>query len=182
MHPLHYTFIRSMKKLFLLLLTVACTACGTMQSIVKSTFPYTANVVIPLSAEPDKETDVLSMSQSFDQKFTRDGNNAYKVKDVHVSSAKIQASIPSDFNIGNVASIKVYFSKEDGKDEVLVAQRTDIGPNVGRNLVLDADQAVSLDKLVRLPRIRVRVQYKLRKKISTDATLHLALGISASAE
>lgn len=170
------------KKLSLLFIAASLTACGTFQSVVKSAFPYTAKLVVPLTAEPGKTSEVTSMSQSFDQKFSKDGNNAYKIKAVHVSSARIQADIPSDFNVGNIASIKVYLSKEDGSNEVLVAQRTDIGPNVGRYLTLDTDQSAVLDKLVRLPRVKVRMQYTLRNKLSVDATLHLALNLTAQAE
>lgn len=169
------------KKLSLLFIAASLTACGTFQSVVKSAFPYTANLVVPISAAPGKQGEVTAMSQSFDQKFSKDGNNAYKIEQVHVSSAKIAADNPSDFNIGNIASIKIYLAKEDGSSEVLVAQRTDIGPNVGKSLVLDADQSAMLDKLVRLPRLKVRMQYTLRNRLNMDATLHLALNMSAKA-
>ena len=86
---------------------------------------------------------------------------------------------PSDYNIGNLASVKIYLSKEDGKDELLVAQRNDIGPNVGNNVVLDIDNSHMLDELVREPSIRVRMAYKVRKGFSSDASLHVVLGLAA---
>jgi hypothetical protein len=70
-------------------------------------------------------------------------------------------------------------SKEDGKDEVLVASRQDITAGVGNSLVLDIDNSHFLDQLVREPDIRIRMVYQLRKKATDDITLHLVLGLNA---
>jgi hypothetical protein len=171
-----------MKKYFLLI-TVLCVisaGCGTVQSIVKSTFPYTTTVVVPASSQPGNEYAAVSYAKSFDQSFSK-GNNAYAVKDVKVTSAKLESTTPSDFNIGNLVSANIYIAGEDGKDEVLVASRNDIGPNVGNSLVLDIDNSATLDQYVRKPKLKVRMVYKLRHNISVDVSLKLVLGLKAHA-
>src|ERR1700712_4525318 len=116
------------KKLFpvLIVLVICISGCAMFQSIVKSTFPYTATLTIPATSEPGAEYTATSMATSYDQNFTKDGNNASRTGDARVVSAKLRSIEPSDFNIGNLLNVKFYMSKPDGKDEVLVASRTDI--------------------------------------------------------
>ena len=73
-----------------------------MQSIVKSTFPYTTTLTIPKSSPVGVELSVTGMATSFDQDFKKDGNNADKVSEVRMVSARIESRDPSDFNIGNL--------------------------------------------------------------------------------
>jgi hypothetical protein len=149
------------------------------QSIIKSSFPYTATLVVPASSKAGNEYSAISMANSFDQNFTKSGNNGDRITLVRIVSAKLMSTDPSDYNIGNLASVKIYLSKEDGKDEILVARRDDIGANVGNNVVLDIDNSHMLDELVQEQSIRVRMAYKVRKGFSTDASVHVVLGLAA---
>lgn len=166
-----------MKTLYLLLVGITLSACGTMQSIVKSSFPYTANININGGGEAGKEYSATSTASSFDQIFVK--NNAENINAVRVISAKLEATDPSDFNIGQLASVQIYLAKMDGKDEAMVASRKDITPTVGNSLVLDIDNAHFLDELVRQPSLRVRVVYKLRNNITKGVNLHMVLNIAA---
>ena len=154
-------------------------SCAMVQSIVKSTFPYTATVLVPKNSQVGVELSVTGMANSFDQDFKKDGNNGDKVSEVRIVSAKLQSKDPTDFNIGNLVLVRVYMAKADGSDEVLVASRTDITPGVGNSMVLDIDNSSFLDKLVREPKVRIRLVYQLRNHIDVDANLHLVLGLSA---
>lgn len=168
------------KKLSVIILSVLLiSACATTQSIIKSTFPYTTDLTVVASAQPGKEYDALSMATSFDQNFTKDGNNAYMINTVQLTSAKLRSINPLSFNIGNISEVKVYMAKPDGSDEIMVASRTDITPEVGNSLVLDIDNSHHLDTLVREKHIRIRMTYKLRNNIGTDAGMRLTLGLSA---
>lgn len=166
-----------MKTLYLLLVSIALSACGTMQSIVKSSFPYTANVDIPGKGEAGKEYSATGTASSFDQIFVK--NDANNINAVRIISAKLEATDPADFNIGQLSSVQVYVSKTDGKDEEMVASRKDINPTIGNSLVLDIDNAHFLDELVRQPNLRVRVAYKLRDNIIRGVNLHVVLNIAA---
>ncbi|RWY52375.1 hypothetical protein [Mucilaginibacter gilvus] len=170
-----------MKKLLFVLAAVILvfTRCGTMQSIIKSSFPYTATLVIPASSSTGTTLTAISQGTSFDQNFAKNGNNGAQVSDVHIVSAKMVATIPSDFNIGNLVSAKIYMAKANGEGEVLVASRTDIGANSGNNITLDIDNTHFLDELVREKSVRIKMVYQLRNKISLDASLRVVLGITA---
>lgn len=168
-----------MKTLYLLLVSITLSACGTMQSIVRSTFPYTADVEIPGKGEAGKEYSATSTATSFDQIFVKDGNDANNINAVRIISAKLQATNPVDFNIGQLSSVQVYLAKMDGKDEDMVASRKDINPTIGNSLVLDIDNAHFLDELVRQPSLRVRIVYKLRENITKSVNLHVVLNIAA---
>lgn len=156
-----------------------CASCGTVQSIIKSSFPYTATLVIPASSATGTTLTAISQGNSFDQNFAKNGNNGARVSDVHIVSAKMVATIPSDFNIGNLVSAKIYMAKANGEGEVMVASRTDIGANSGNNIVLDIDNTHFLDELVREKSVRIKMVYQLRNKISLDASLRVVLGITA---
>jgi hypothetical protein len=121
----------------------------------------------------------MGTATSYDQSFSKSGNDADKINAVRIISAKLQATDPSDYNIGQIASVEVYLSRMDGKDEDMVASRRDISPNVGNSLVLDIDNTHFLDDLVRQPGVRVRMVYKLRSKTTVAVNLHVVLNIAA---
>ena len=165
--------------LLALVLCVVISSCAMFQSFVKSSFPYTTTLIVPASSKAGNEYSAISMATSFDQNFSKKGNNGDRITLVRIVSAKLMSTEPSDYNIGNLISVRIYLSKEDGNDEVLVAERNDIGANVGNNVVLDIDNSHMLDELVREPSIRVRMTYKVRKNFSSDASLHIVLGLAA---
>jgi len=154
-------------------------SCAMMQSILKSTFPYTTTLLIPKSSAVGVELTTTGEATSFDQDFKKNGNNADKVSEVRMVSARIESRDPVDFNIGNLTMVKVYMSKADSTDEVLVASRTDITPGVGNSMVLDIDNSNFLDEQVRQPKVRIRMLYQLRNHIDVNAHLHIILGLGA---
>lgn len=172
-----------MKKLLLssALFILILSGCGMMQSIIKSSFPYTATLYVPASSATGKSLVAESEGSSFDQSFKRDGNNSDKVSGSHIVSAKLQAMAPADFNIGNFDFVKIYMAKANGEGEVMVASRTDIGPNSINTIVLDIDNTHFLDELIRQPSVRIRMVYQLRNKIAVDASLRVVLSITADA-
>lgn len=163
----------------LLFLALSLTGCAMTQSIIKSTFPYTADLTIPASSQPGKEYEAIGAATSFDQNFSKSGDNADRINAVRIISAKLRSINPATFNIGNIAEARFYMAKPDGSGEVLVASRTDITADVGNNVVLDIDNSHFLDQLIRMPHVRIRMVYKLRNGISSDASLRLVLGLSA---
>ncbi|MES2112514.1 MAG: hypothetical protein V4577_27420 [Bacteroidota bacterium] len=168
-----------MKPFLYIAFLVIFSSCAMMQSIVKSTFPYTTTVTIPQASKTGEELSVTAMATSFDQDFRKDGNNGEKVSEVRMVSAKMESTSPTDFNIGNLSMVKVFMSKADGSSEVLVASRTDIGPEAGNSIVLDIDNSTFLDQRMREPQVQVRLVYRLRKAISVSPSLHITLGLSA---
>jgi hypothetical protein len=154
-------------------------SCAMMQSIVKSTFPYTTTLLIPKSSPVGVDLTATGEATSFDQDFKKNGDNADKVSEVRMVSARVESRDPADFNIGNLTMIKVYMSKADSTDEVLVASRTDITPGVGNSMVLDIDNSSFLDQKVRQPKVRIRMLYQLRNHIDVNANLHIVLGLGA---
>ena len=155
-------------------------SCAIVQSVVKSTFPYTATVLILQSSKIGVEQSATGTASSFDQSVTKNGNNGKRVKDVHIVSAKLIAKDPSDFNIGNLVSVKVYLSKADGTGEVLVATRNDVLADAGRKIVLDIDNSSFLDELVHEGKMKTRMTYKLRNHIDVNAGMELILGLRAN--
>src|SRR5665213_69523 len=168
------------KKAVLFFLALAITGCGVIQSAIRSTLPYTATVTIPRSSAVGEELSVTGPAGSFDQNISKGGNNADQVSDVRVVSAKLKSNDPSDFNIGNLVSTKVYLSGANGKDEVLVASRTDITPGVGNSLVLDIEDSAQLGELIRDRKVQVKLVYKLHNHINQNTSLRVILGLSAN--
>jgi len=168
------------KLLFLpIALLLICTGCATMQSIVKSTFPYTTDLTILASSVPGKEYETVSEATSFDQEFTKSGDNGDKVSEVRIVSAKLRSIKPTYFNIGDMISAKIYMCGADSTDEVLVASRTNITADVGNNIVLDIDNSSFLDEFIRQPNIRIKMVYVLRNNTAVNTNLRLVLGLAA---
>lgn len=156
---------------------VGLTGCAMYQSAVKSSFPYTSTLVVPASSKVGSTGSAISTATSFDQNFGK--NNADRVKMVRIISAKLMSTQPADYNLGNLSEVRIYLSSDDGQNEVMVASRSDIGANVGNDVVLDIDNSNMLDELVREPQIRVRMAYKVRKSVKKDASVHVVLGLAA---
>ena len=164
---------------FLSILTTVISGCAMYQSIVKSSFPYTSSLTVTAATQPGTEASAVNMANSFDQNFAKKGNDADKITLVRVITARLRSTDPTDYNIGNLSSVIIYLSREDGSDEVLVAQREEISANAGNEITLATDNSKFLDQLVRERSIRVRMMYKVRQSMNRDVNVQVVLGLSA---
>jgi hypothetical protein len=169
-----------MKKLIfpLFAAVIFLSSCATVQSIIKSTFPYTASLLIPASAKVNATMSATSAASSFDQVFGNQKGSDY-VKEVRIANAKIIALNPTTQSMGIFKTVKVYISNGDG-GEVMVASRNDIGENIGNDLILDIDNSRFLDKYIKGDNLRIRMEYVLRKGVSTDVSVRASLNFSSS--
>ncbi|WP_256010790.1 hypothetical protein [Desertivirga xinjiangensis] len=167
-----------MKKIIIGFIAVAAlVGCSTLQSIVRSSLPYTATLIVPASTSTGNTHSAVSPASSMDQLFG--SNTNAQVKEVRIASAKLSASNPANQNIGAFSSVKLYLSRSDGSGEILVASRTDIGSSVGNNLVLDIDNSRFVDDIIKSNAARIRMEYVLRNKLTTDVSLKASLGFSS---
>lgn len=167
-------------KRIILISTVALffiSACGTMQSIVKSSFPYTTTLTIPAGTEVGENRSAIGLATSFDKNFFKKTNNINAVK---ITSAELRSSTPADFDLGNLKSVKIYMAKGDDSNAILVASKDNITVDAGNTLTLDVDNSNFLDRFIRDPDIKVKMLYQLRKKTAAESILMVVLNINAS--
>jgi len=164
---------------FIVIATIM-TGCATVQSIVRSSFPYTATLLVPSSSKVNTTLSVSSQASSFDQIFTGQGSNTDAIKDVRIASARIDATNPSGQNMGAFKSIRMYISRGDSSSEVMVASREDIGNSVGNSIMLDIDNSKMLDDYIKGSTVRVRMEYVLRSVLTADVSLKTSLGFSVT--
>ena len=169
-----------MKKILsgLIILTVFVSSCATLQSIVKSTFPYTSTLVIPASSQTGRTFSATSTASSIDQIFTGSGSNTSQISQVRMATAKIEAVSPASQNLGIFKSVKVYLM--NGSSEVLVASRNDISSTVGSSLVLDIENSRFIDEYLKSGSVRVRLDYILQSGLSVDLSVRASLGFNTS--
>jgi len=174
-----YSYI-SMKKLLLTALTsiILFSGCGTVQSIIKSSFPYTATLVLPASSKNDTTLSATSAASSFDEVFGNQNGNNY-IRDVRIASARLIAANPNDKSMGMFKSVKMFISNA-GSGEVMVASRNDVSENIGSSLVLDIDNSRFLDTYIKGNSLKIRMEYVLREKITTDVSVRTSLSFSSS--
>lgn len=169
-----------MKKILFSVLAavVLCSGCGTVQSIIKSSFPYTANLVIPASSAKNTSLSASSTAGSFDESL---GNvNGYQhIKDVRITSARLIATNPNDKSMGMFKSIKVFISSGNS-GEVMVASRNDVAEHIGSDLVLDIDNSRFLDMYIKGNLVKIRMEYVLRDSLNTDVSIKTSLSFSSS--
>ncbi len=166
-----------MKNLFLSAIAVVSVAsCGTVQSIVQSTIPYNTNVLVSSGVPGNQEISSTSQATNFAQ-YIGAGNNM--VKDIRISQAKAVAiSTSSSQDLGVFKSIKVYVSANN-TSEILVAQRNDIGNNIGNTLNLDPDTSKVLDDVMKSGAVKARVAYVLKNTATNDLNLNISLRFSS---
>ncbi|MBB2146408.1 hypothetical protein GM921_12980 [Pedobacter sp. LMG 31464] len=169
-----------MKKIILpfIVLVVLISGCATVQSIIKSTFPYTATLVIPTGTKSGVVQITTSTASSIDQIFGNQSGTDY-IKEVRVASVKLDASNPSNQNLGMFKSVKVFLVNGSGA-EVMVASRNDVSENIGNNLVLDIDNSRFVDEYIKGSNLRVRMEYTLRNSLTSDVSVRAAINFSSS--
>jgi hypothetical protein len=166
-----------MKNIFLtaIVASAALVSCGTVQSLVQNTFPYTANVLVSTGVPAGKEVSSTATASNVQTWFG--GNNNAKIKDVRLSDAKISVVSPSGGNLSALKNIKVYISS-NGTGERLVASRSNISSN-SSSLNLDLDNNGFLDEVVKSTGVTVRTVYELKNQTSSDMSLKVALNFSS---
>lgn len=166
-----------MKNIFLIGAAVSAVvvSCGTVQSLVQNTFPYTANVLVSTGVPADKEVSSTSTATNVQTWFG--GNNNAKIKDVRISDAKISVVSPSGGNLSAIKSVKVYVSSS-GTGERLVASRANITTN-SSSLNLDLNDTGYLDEVVKSSGLTVRTVYELKNQTSSDMNLKIALNFNS---
>jgi uncharacterized protein YceK len=168
-----------MKKVFSLMIAVIMitSGCATVQSIIKSTFPYTATLIIPASGKANTANSVKSSATSIDQVFGNQKGTSY-IKDVRIASAKLSAYNPANTSLGMFKSLNLYISSANS-GEILVASRTDVQANIGSDLVLDIDNSRILDTYVQGSSISLRLEYVLRNNSTTDVSMKTTLSFTS---
>lgn len=163
-----------------IVIAIIMTGCATVQSIVRSSFPYTATLLIPASSRTNTTLSATSQASSFDQIFTGQGSNTDAIKDVRIASARIDATSPAGQNMGAFRSIRMYISRGDSSSEIMVASREDIGTSVGSSIMLDIDNSRLLDDYIKGSTVRVRMEYVLRSPLAADVSVKTSLGFSVA--
>ncbi|UOU98784.1 hypothetical protein MUU74_02270 [Chryseobacterium daecheongense] len=155
--------------------SAALVSCGTVQSLVQNTFPYTANVMISTGVPANQEVSSKATATNVQTWFG--GNNNAQIKDVRISDAKVSVVSPSGGNLSALKSIKVYISS-NGTGEKLVASRTDIS-TTSSSVNLDLNDTGYLDSIVKSSGLTVRTVYELRNQTTSDMNLRVALNFNS---
>jgi len=161
----------------LIALTIAIAGCATVQSIIKSTFPYTATLTIPAGGKANATTSAKSSATSIDQVFGNQNGTNY-IKDVRIASAKLTAYNPVNTSLGMFKSVNLYISSGTS-GEILVASRSDVQANIGSDLVLDIDNSRFLDTYVQGSSISLRLEYVLRNNSTADVSVKTSLSFTS---
>jgi hypothetical protein len=166
-----------MKNIFLMTAAVSAVviSCGTVQSLVQNTFPYTASVLVSTGVPADKEVSSTSTATNVQTWFG--GNNNAKIKDVRISDAKISVASPAGGNLSAIKSVKVYVSS-NGTGEKLVASRSNITTD-SSSLNLDLNDTGYLDEVVKSSGLTVRTVYELKNQTTSDMNLKIALNFNS---
>jgi hypothetical protein len=154
-------------------------ACGTMQSIVRSSIPYTTTLTVPASAQTGKSLSAVGTASSFDKVIFKNGN-INRVNAVKVASAELQSALPADFDLGHLQNVKVYMMKPDESAAVLVASKDNIPPGVTNVIGLVINDSALLDRFIREPDIRIKMVYTLRNQVKASANLLLVMNVNAT--
>lgn len=164
-----------------LVVIAACllAACGTMQSIVRSTIPYTTALTVKASAQTGQNLTALGAATSFDNIIFKNGENTNRINAVKVISAELRSTLPADFDLGQIKTLKIFMMKADESTAVLVASKENIPADVGSLITLDANTSGFLDPFIRDADIRIKMIYTLRNQVKADANLLLVLNLSA---
>lgn len=175
-------FVSIMKRLFFAFMGISLVlgSCAAVQSLVRSTFPYTATMTVPASSKAQTVQSVSAMAASFDQILTGQTSNTSAIKDVRLLSVKLEVNSPVNQSLAVFKTIKVYIARGDSRKEHLIAASSEVPANAAGSLLLDADTQTLLDEYIKGSTVRLRLEYELHEQISTDIVIKTSLGLDAS--
>lgn len=131
-----------MKKKILGLIPVICLI--TILTLTRaSAQSYEAKLVIP-TAKDTRTVKISSQEIDFEQAFPN-VNPGTKNKGLTITSAGIVPTEPSG-NLGMFRSIKIYLTKSDGSNEVLIASNTNIPATAGNKIILNLTKQLKTEK------------------------------------
>jgi hypothetical protein len=170
-----------MRKLIIVFIaaTAILSGCATVQSIVRSTFPYTANLIVPASTRTGTAQSATSTLSSVGQIFSSQGTTS-NIQQLRIASARIDAVNPSSQSLGVFSSLRIYLTRSDGSGEILIASRNDVSSGTGNSVVLDIDNSKFLDDYINGGGARIRLDYVLRQSLNVDVSLRASLGFSTA--
>lgn len=151
-----------------------------MQSIVMSSVPYTTPLTVPASAQTGKSLTVIGTTTSFDKVIFKNGGNINRVNAVKVISAELRSTLPADFDLGHIQTLKVFMIKPDESDAVLVASKENVSADAGNVITLDLNNSGFLDRFLRESDLRIKMIYTLRSQVKANANLTLVMKFSAT--
>lgn len=171
-----------MKRFFfaILITSLILGGCATVQSLVRSTIPYTATMTVPAGVKIGTPQSVTAMASSFDQILTGQTSNTSAVKDIHLSSVRIDVSSPAGQSLRVFKSLKIYISRGDSYKEHLIAASNNVPSSTASGLLLDADTQTLLDEYIKESTVRLRLEYELREGLLRDIVLKTSLSFDTS--
>ena len=166
-----------MKKIFLtsVIASVALVSCGTVQSLVQNTFPYTTNVMISTGVPVGQDVSSTATASNIQNWFG--GNNNAQIKNVRIADAKVSITSPAGANLSAIKSVKVYLSS-NGSNERLVASRSDISSSSDA-INLDIANSNYLDDIVKTSGVTIRTVYQLKNQVSSDTNMRVSINFSS---
>lgn len=171
-----------MKRLFFISigLSLFLASCATVQSLLRSTFPYTSTMTIPANSKVQTVQSVSAIAAGFDQVLTGQTSNTSAIKDVRLLSVKLEINSPANQSLSVFKTVKIYIARGDSRKEHLIAASTEVPADAARSLLLDADTQTLLDEYIKGSTVKLRLEYELREQISTDIVIKTSLGLDAS--
>jgi hypothetical protein len=133
-----------------------------------------------LSSSIDVVQSVTGQASSFDQIFTGQGSNTKAIKDIRLSTVKLEATFPSGQSFGVFKSLKIYISRGDSSLEQLIATRDNIASTIGGSIMLDADTTILLDEFIKESTVRIRLEYVKREVTTADITIKASMDFNAA--
>jgi hypothetical protein len=133
-----------------------------------------------LSSSIDVVQSVTGQASSFDQIFTGQGSNTKAIKDIRLSTVKLETTFPSGQSFGVFKSLKIYISRGDSSLEQLIATRDNIASTIGGSIMLDADTTILLDEFIKESTVRIRLEYVKRDVTTADITIKASMDFNAA--
>jgi hypothetical protein len=102
------------------------------------------------------------------------------IKDIRLSTVKLEATFPSGQSFGVFKSLKIYISRGDSSLEQLIATRDNIASTIGGSIMLDADTTILLDEFIKESTVRIRLEYVKRDVTNADITIKASMDFNAA--
>jgi TonB-dependent SusC/RagA subfamily outer membrane receptor len=112
-------------------------------SAQSNTFLYSEGLLIPASENIKSPMSAISAISNFDLIFSHGNSKIKRGTALTVNSAIVELNDPLKKNLGMFRSMKIYVSKGDGSNEILIASQSGISQNLGNSLILTLNKSVA---------------------------------------
>ncbi len=168
----------------ILILGISVLACKKVKDLFRFNINLSSEIAIPATFTPNQIFEVFGqdVSTNNSETFKNNGTEANLVKEIKLTKCNLTITSPSSRNFDFLKSIEIYIADSNGNNSVKIASKSDIPETAGKNIELDVEKDVLLDKYLKTDKFKISSKVVLRNSTTTETKIKTDLTFNVLAD